>query len=263
MIELARAGGGGPAAGPYRLVVLDYPVRHWGDERVQRTFAQVISMRLAGYRAEYPPEVLPVDAADFVSTLMLLGREEGGGFDPFFCIRYVSLDRCRAHRVEFPATGAARAAGATEHQQAILRAVETCEREGRTFGYASTWSVKSEVRKDRDLSIFLRDFVVASHAWYQLAYRVDETATYGVVRFKAHLVEQKAGYEVIAGADGRPLGVFPYYSLFGEPVLTLHLRNLSSDALRLARELSLYWENRIHLGEPAVIEWPKEEKRAA
>lgn len=263
MMEIARASGGGPAAGPYRLVVLDYPVRHWDDERVQRTFAQVISMRLAGYRAEYPPEVLPVDAADFVSTLMLLGKERDEGFDPFFCVRFVTLDRCRAHRVEFPPIAVARSSSATEHLRAFMRVIEDCESHGKTLGFGSTWAVRKECRMDREFSLFLRDFVTATQVWYQHAYQIDETATYGVTRFKAHLLQQKAGYEVLTGTNGNQLDVFPMFSLFGEPVLALHLKRPSADALRIARELSAYWECRIHIGEPVLIEPAMEERRAA
>lgn len=231
-----------------KIVILESPYDHWDHPLVQQLFPKIISLKLAGYRNEYPYGVLPVDTSDFVATHHLVCREEHGELTPIMGYKITKLDRCRVHGIGFPALTLAKAAGADQHAEAVQEIVTRCESAGINISYDSSWTIHPSLKEDRTLRDLLKNLTTAMLVRYHLESGTQEQLGMGVLRFKTDRYFQNMGYQLLK-KKWRELPPFDHPFLLGEKVVLMHSPNFSESALAMGQQFQELWDARITIGD--------------
>lgn len=227
---------------PLRIVILDHAFHSWRDPEVQRYFRELVSLKLEGYGANYKDGVLPVDATDYFGTHMLVCEEEADGSPTVIGgYKLVSLSRCERYKTPFPPLSLLKAANRLEDLKRVEELIEEQKRVGRDITYDSAWTMKPEIRNDRERNKFIRHLItVIATRMHQDPYPAD-WLTIGVLRFKTNEYFEYLGHEQITS----PFGVV---CSLNEPGVMMICRKPSPEAASEADQFGDYWANRISLG---------------
>lgn len=231
----------------YRIVVLDRPVDHWACTRTQELFGKLVGLRLDGYRAHYPPSVLPVDTYDFVSTHLLVCRETGCGLVPLLGYRETPLAGCKAFNLPFPALAHALSVGADGHARVIRSRLERCEQEGKTVAFVGSWTIDPGARRDRGLFRDIWELLIALYANHNREQGIHEAFAGAVLRLRTEKLLGACGLVPLRqdGALLPPVGI-PH--LLGEQVRFMHRAGIPEAAHALADKWRGLWAERIVVG---------------
>ncbi len=234
--------------GELRVVVLEYPTHILSEATPQALLSNLLALRVRGYGKEYPEGVLPLDTYDFIGTHLMVCREENGRLVPISGFRSVFLSTCDFHRLPFPALELIRTAGgATSHEWAVRKILKSCRDEGVSISYESSWTIQPEVRKDRELTNYIRDMLTAVMALHQRDAKVTQSLVCGVLRFKTDQFFKGMGF-IPLDFMGSTLPELHQASLFGETVVMMHRKKVSEHALMLSEKFESHWANRICFG---------------
>jgi hypothetical protein len=230
----------------FRITVLDCPYETWSEPFTQKLFAQMVDLKLRGFRTGYADGVLPVDGSDFVCTHLMVCAETRDELKPLLAYRSISESRARKHAMKFPGLALVESAKtpAPDHVQAVRRMVEHSQETGRSLRYCSSYTILPELREDRELVAQLKIYMTGMHALFHDEYQTAESLLGGVVRFKTDQYFASWGYERLA-LDGQELGTISNATLFGEPVYVMRLNQWSPHALQCAKETRELWNSRL------------------
>ena len=234
-------GEGVPVLDNLRIVILNCPYDTWEEAQTRDLFGAMAALKLRGYRDDYAYGVLPLDTTDFVGCHYLLCEDRPDGLQPIMGCRMVSLDRCRVHRLPFPALTLAAMADAPRHAEAMRGIVERCERQGIGIVYDGSWTIDPQTRRERRL---LHEIFTAMFVMVHDAYAIRETIAGAVLRLKTARYLSSWGYRPLE-LDGAPLPPVAVQPLLGEPVTLMHLREFTASARTVADRYRALWERRL------------------
>jgi hypothetical protein len=239
----------------YRIVVVDCPIDVWQEPRIEHLFHQIIDVKLQGYGAEYPYGVIAVDGTDFVATHIAVCEEKGGRFEPLLAYKSISLERCLNFKQTFPALALARAAKSFGHVRVLTDLVKRYEQAPSRLRYCSAFTIRPELRKDRELTGFLKNLLAGVHVNLIKDTGAIEALTCGVVRFRVDKLWESWGYHALSAGE-QPLPSIRQVSLDGEEVKMYRLvsARFSEHAERCAEEYAAFWQNRVVIDTPAPRE---------
>ena len=194
---------------PVRLVVLDYPLKHWEDRDVQNMYCKMLSMKRSGYWGIHQNSgMLPVDHTDLIGTNYMLCYDTPFGLLPFHGYRAVHWSRCKFHRVTFPAVAALSASGqSTEPVEKILNRIENSQKD---VSYHSSFTKNELMPIDKERTQRIRNIITGSVIGN--ARTVDEWISCSVVKFKMNENFDDLGAKPITG-------IFSHHSVFDQPVI--------------------------------------------
>ena len=198
----------------FRITVLDCPYETWSEPFTQKLFAQMVDLKLRGFRTGYADGVLPVDGSDFVCTHLMVCAETRDELKPLLAYRSISESGARKHAMKFPGLALVESAKtpAPDHVQAVRRMVEHSQETGRSLRYCSSYTILPELREDRELVAQLKIYMTGMHALFHDEYQTAESLLGGVVRFKTDQYFASWGYERLA-LDGQERNDFERDSL--------------------------------------------------
>lgn len=231
----------------FKIVIIESAYDHWDSKLTQKYFSDAVSLKLRGYKAEYPYGILPVDTTDFISTHHLLCKETDLGLYPLMAYKSITYQKATIHNLPFPILNLAKSIGINKHEEAINNIVLRCESDGLKLSYDSSWTIDPETRKDRELTQTLRNIMTALHSLYHHNAKTDEIISLGSLRFKMERLFLYWGYNPIA-LESKPLDQFIVPSYFNEPVMMFHQTSgFSKQALEDARVYMNLWDDRLVL----------------
>ena len=226
-----------------KIVILESPYDCWNEDFVGHFFKDLIGVKLRGYGREHPYGVLPIDAADLISTHLSVCRtEDGGHLTPLMSIRWTSLKKCRLHFLNFPGMSLLQQAQRSEHIQALEKIIADLDQRNGDLYYSGALSIDPLWKKDKEQSLFFRELLTTMYVHYQKQSGYAELMAGGTVRFKIDNWLQSIGHS--------PLHPEPIHvkHLAGETVQVMHLKDFSFEALRIAKKWQHYWEDRMVIG---------------
>ncbi len=233
------------AAGKLQIVILDNPYDCWEQRLAQEFFQKMVSLKLTGYKVEYPYGVLPVDTTDFFSTHQFVCRVEADGdLMPLMAYRSVDLHRCRTHNVAFPPLTLARTGGTPDHEKAVQALIDDCDRRGVNFDWSSSWTAHPDARKDRAVGRLLRDLFEVLYVYQHLECKIPDLILGAVLRFKTDKVFGSLGHSGLA-LNGVVLKPVKVMSLLGEETQIMNAPCLSEVAIAKVRPWQELWDARL------------------
>jgi hypothetical protein len=231
-----------------KIVILDCPYAHWLDPKVRDIFHQTVQLKLDGYFKEYASGCLPIDASDFFTIHVLVCEERPDAtLEVLQGFKMTPWHRSMQFNLDFPALSMASASRAPGHVQAVRKILGRCARERKVLTYVHGWTIRPEIRKDRELTAVLRDLTVATHTRVFQHYGVDESIICGSVKFKTDRFLQRLGYQPLK-LKGHDLPTFHQQTLANEEVLMLHMDKVSEEAEHVSQQFELLWRRRITIG---------------
>ena len=245
MIELSRA----------RIVVLECPIKNWGSPQVRDLFCKMVALKKQGFAREYPDSILPLDANDFYSTHMMVCEETTQGLEPFVAYKIVSNTLCNYYRQVFPPLSGLRLSKATQYENALMQAIASAEKNGGQISYDCSWTMKPEVREQRDLAKKIRDLITLMVVRYHQQSGIQDLIACGVHRFKTHEYFEWMGFKAISGP-------YPLFTSNDETVTLFHMHEFSKEALAVADQYEFLWRKRIEVS-PQVEKASEIAKKAA
>jgi hypothetical protein len=229
-----------------RMVILNCPYDTWDQAETRDLFGKMASLKLRGYGSEYSYGVLPLDTTDFVGCHFMLCEDRRGQLQPIMACRMTTLERCRVHRLTFPALALAAMADTAQHVETVQAIVERCERRGSGIAYDGSLTIDPRIRRERRI---VRDVFTAMFVLVHDAYGVQETIAGAVLRLKTGKYLSSFGYRAL-DRDGVPLAPVAVQPLLGEPVLLMHLAEFASDARAMADQYLRLWDRRLTIEAP-------------
>jgi len=228
MIDLKRS----------RIVLFESPIQNWKSEQARNLFCKIVALKREGYGKEFPENILPLDATDFYGThLMICEEDSRGNLDPFVAYKSVSNTLCDHYRTVFPALSGLRLSQATRYEDGLKKVIAAAQANGGQISYDSAWTMKPEIRRDKELSKRIRDIMTMIGIRYHQQSSVTEWITCGVHRFKTNEYFEWMGCNAISGE----------YSLFtsnNEKVTLYHMNKPSQDALDIAHLNEYFWKKK-------------------
>jgi hypothetical protein len=231
-----------------RIVIVDcpYDTIH-SDDRVQQLFGRLVGLKIQGYRNQYPYGALPVDASDYFGVHILLCEETlNRQLNPLTGFKSVTLERCKNFQTHFPLEHVMEGKAANLHRAFVQRVLAQAEKNGEPVAYNSSWTIRPDLTRDRDLRNFCRDISMFFLVRYYEDARIPHCFAGAAVRFKVHQLKEAVGFEYLTGQDG-PLPAFPCEPFYGEPIHLMYLRKATEEARRWAHLFDPLWESRIIL----------------
>ena len=233
----------------YRIVIIESPYANWGELGVPDFFSKIVSLRKAGFGGVYPPEVLPVDTADFIGNHFIICEETPENLEPVLIYKSISSQRCRAHNLTFPLIGLAQAAKADFPFRVLSELLVEYQNRGHDPFYNGGWTIKPEIRKDREKVGILKSIMMGVEVLFhqELSHDFSKTVVFsgGAIRFKVPEYLASYGFKPIT-FEGNPLDPIHVVHLGGEPASFLYLTEFSPEAKQAAESIKYLWSNRIH-----------------
>ena len=233
----------GPNGGKLKIVVLDCPYDTLHTTITQTLLIKTIAMKVAGYRKHYPYGVLPADTCDFVATHMLLCEEKNNELNPLMGMKFTTLDRCKIHNLEFPLRHIVDRKY-NQHYQSVTETLSEIELSNETCAYSSSWTMSEEVRKDKTLSLFCKYLNMAMFSYYSKLFKIKNIVDGATTRFKIEQWKKFLGYEPFK-LNGISLGEVPCDPFFGEPILLMRLKNISTDGECFSKQFEYLWDKKL------------------
>lgn len=179
-----------------RLLVLDHLLASVGERPALELFAEVVRLRTEAYAAFYPSRFVPFDRSDFIATHYLLGTDEGGALGVDGGYKKVSLDRCDAYGVEFPAYWWIRESDDARHALALDALVEEHRRSGRRLTFNGGLALRPS-RRARTSPRLLRE-LAAALAWEHHQETGGTEVTAAVLRARTHEWFRDLGFAALS-----------------------------------------------------------------
>lgn len=232
-----------------RLVVIRCPYDSLRLPGTQELFGRLMSMKLEGYRREYPYGILPVDTTDFLGDHHVVCHEESDGkLIPLMGMKSTFNDRCPKFRVDFPLMNYLRLNATPEFEVAAKEVFDRCQKSALRLSYESGLSISDEARSNVQLKRMTKELFTAIHVLYHSEIsQTDEMLAMAATRFKVDRLFEFWGYERLASTKTRE--ILPEISLpshYGNFAVCMHLRNgFSAQALEAAEKFRSLWNERI------------------
>lgn len=228
-----------------KIVVLESPYDSWNQPLAGDLLRDLIGTKLRGYGREYPYGVLPVDAADLISTHMSVCRiEPNGSFCPVMAIRWTSLKKSRLHYINFPGLSLVQQANAPDHVGALEKIISDADRRGTDLFYSGALSIEPSERSSKERSLFFRELLTMMYVNYQKETGYSELMAGGTIRFKVDKLMTFMGHVSLMKNDTE-LGSINVKHLAGEAVKVMHLKKFSFEAIKIARKWQHVWDERL------------------
>lgn len=244
-----------------RLVTLHNFYGSTHDQSARDLFAGIADLRAKGYGPEYPPNFLPLDSADFVSTHHLICVEEDHRLVPVAGYRTVPAEVLYYYRLALPQLATAQDSSAIGHVRAIEFLQEQHAREDRTLVAANYMTIRKEFRKNESVRRLIKDYLSATMYEETAVLRNASMILAGTLRFKTETLFVKLGYRPLE-ANGSALGPYPKRSAGGELILPMFSRELSAHARDCYEEMKTTLSQRVVVGSSLELLGLSEKKAA-
>ena len=174
----------------------------------------------------------------------------------------VTLSRCKIHNLTFPLLSMMEASGAKNHAEEVKKVLADAQERQIEISYDGSWTMDPELRNDKAESEYLKDLMTGIYTQYHSHFRIPEILGLGLLRFKTEQYFQNIGFELIH-KGGQVLPSVEMKSLQNEPVILMHLKAFSEEALAKSQEFKPIWDNRIEISDPLAPNRFGSKKKAA
>lgn len=208
------------------VVTLDNFYENINEPLARQYFMGNALVRAHGFGPNYPRFTLPIDAADYVSCHHIFCVQDSIGLQPVATFRQVSLRRCDQYHLQPPYLGTTQTSGAKAHCAALQDLVDRCRQDKMDLIYPSGFTVRKDVRSDRDLVALVKE-LVAALLYLDYHRQTDMRSIAGAaLRFGMQPYIEKLGYQPLKWR-GKVLPSFAKISAGGEEMIYLELERLS------------------------------------
>ena len=227
------------------LVVIDCPYDTIASKITQDLLIKTMALKISGYRQDYEYGVLPVDTSDLIAAHQLVCKKTKEGLIPLTGYKSTTLQRSKIHGLTFPGLGLVRSANAPLHERAVEKIMADCEGRGASLAYTSSWTMDKTIPKsNRELRTVLRELFETMYVRYHLEYGIDEILVGGTLRFKTEVLFNFWGHHPLKLED-HELSHINVPNLLGEPVVVMHLKNFSNEAIEKVEKWRSMWDQRV------------------
>jgi hypothetical protein len=225
-----------------KIVIIESPYDCWNESEVGTLFRDMIGVKLRGYGREYKYGVLPVDAADLISThFAVCFPDETGKLKPIMALRWTSLQKCKLHFLNFPGMSLLQQANQPEHVRNLEQKIENLNKRNGDLYYAGSLSIDPLLKTGKEQSLLLRELMTTMFVLYKKQHPGSELMAGGTVRFKMDQWLSAVGH---APLHEEPINV---KHLGGELVKVMYLTEFSFEAHRIAKKWQHLWDERLIL----------------
>ncbi len=231
-----------------QVFVLRHPYDKWEDPLVQAMFAEIVQLKIRGYKAEYPNGVLPVDTSDFVGDHIGVCHVTNSGLRPVMAFKSVTLSVCRQHQLKFSALSLMEAAKAPLHAEKVQNLVARADADNTDLTYVGSWTIDPLFRENREIVKTLKDTlkgIFYHHHQEQKQTRIFAAAT---PRFHTERVLSTWGLEPLRDSGGQVLPNIQFQHLFQEPVQIMYMEAFTDESRKFADSFKKLWQDRIEIG---------------
>lgn len=243
-----------------RLVTIENFYLNRRDPLAREMFLQMVDVRAEGYGPDYPPNFLPLEAADYVSRQHLICEEPSSGeLKAIVGLRVSDLSVLDFYGLKVPLLHSAEVSDATRHVEALRRLIESHRRFGRPLWNNSYFTIRKHLRTAksregmREFLKTLKEFMMAVNNFELLQRPSGGMVTGAVPRFKTLEPYLQLGCERIE-FEGEALGSFTNKGAAGEPTIPLYMQKVTAWGTALYEKYSDQIANRIVIVAPGEKE---------
>ena len=231
-----------------KLVILRCPYDSLRIPEAQGLFAQLMAMKIEGYRKEYPYGILPVDTTDFFGDHYLVcSKEKDGKLVPLIGAKSTFSDRCPKFRLEFPFMNYLKQNAPPEFFESAAVIFDRNKSSEKRLSYDSGYTISKEARSNPILKNIVKELFSAIHVLFhsEIA-KTDEILSMTATRFKVDRLFEFWGYHRLQSVEGGNLPEISLPSHYGQLAVCMHMRGgFSAQALEAAEKYRALWEDRI------------------
>lgn len=248
---------------PLRIVQLNSPFENRGNPEAWNFFSKLVALRMEGYGAEYPADVIPVGLDDLYATHHAVCRQQGSELIPLVVYKEVSFEASRKYGFKFSPVALLDQSGSDEHKSSVASIVEQCDRSGETLLYLGSLTIDPKTRQDREMTQKIWEIVSSILIHRETDSQIKNVLSFGNVRFKMHRFFHPLGYHDLEW-QGRVLDPIGMSFAHGELVKLYHRNNdFPSQALESAKQYRALWDARHKIGNDSLAAKPAATKKAA
>ncbi len=230
-----------------RIVVLKCPYANWDDTEARDLFTKMISLKLKGYQSRYRFGVMPVDGTDFVTDHILICKPVGRELVPLLGAKSLGVDICETFHLEFTPEAFFRKAGNPTQLEALQGVLNDLRAKDRRASYFSSWTMDLDVKKDAELTRFLKDLFVAAGVGTFREEGITDLFGIGLPKFKTDTYFFEWGFERLEHR-GAPAPNFVLPNFGNLDAVLMHLKAFSPRANQLVERFTREWETRLTVG---------------
>jgi hypothetical protein len=206
-----------PRLNQLKLVVLDCPYDTVTSDQTIDLLGKIIRFKIESYRQEYPYGILPFDGIDMVGTHYLLCETtKDGQLDPIMGIKTITQKKCHEFNLTHPVLGLiGNDAQYADHAKAVKTVIEGHDSKQRNLGYFGSWTIRPDIRKDRDFVNLCQQVVAGMSFHIANHYDFASIVTVAVSRFKVEAFHKFVGFRPLTH-QGTALSPFISKVMMGE-----------------------------------------------
>ena len=219
-----------------QIIIIDEPI-HVENEIACLLWQKTIWAKEQGYRQHYKASIMPIGVDDFFATHYIVAEiKPNGAYEPIAMTKSVRRSQSERFAVSFGANYLIQNinSGERAEAEAILSSPEE-------ISYESSWSINPKYKKDRELSIQLRNYMTLYACYYFQSAGISRWLTAGVTQFKIDKYFEWLGGTAISSEFQLPI-------IDHQTVRLMYIANADkppAEPLAVAKSLLQDWENRI------------------
>lgn len=236
--------------GQLQIVVVDCAYDSINASDTREWLGKIAQFKINAYLDDWSDGVLPLDAGDFVGIHLLLCQQTESDLEIIAGLKLMTHDRCRRFGLVFSAFHALEGVPGTEpHREAILQLIQEADRQQTSVGYLSSWAVRPDAKRSRELARFCRDVTTAMIVQGCREFNVPHSIAFGVQRLKVERYHESLGFKPLT-SGGQPLPVFTSRSYMNEALTTALADStaFSAEAEAITEEYRDLWNARLDVG---------------
>lgn len=230
-----------------QVVILKCPYINWAQEKTQKFFSKMVSLKLKSYCEKHHVGVMPVDATDFISDHILICSSNNGELTPVLGVKSLDYERCKTFHVDFTIESFLKRGEHYEHLDFLYDTIKQCENNNRKISYYSSWATLPTVTRNRPLSNYLKKIFTGLTVLHHNEEGISDLLGLGVPKYRTDNFFYKWGFERVAH-NGTDLENIPFFILGNIDGVFIHLKEYSQLALDCAEEALDLWEDRLVIG---------------
>lgn len=228
-----------------RAVLFDCPYNTICDPASQDLFGKLLSLKIKGFREQYPYGVLPFDPSDLAATHILICKIESGIMHPVLGFKSITYERCNQFMLKFPGLSLVDGVEDPRYRIAIEQICSNASKFNLPLAYNGSLTVDPTFQKQTPRG-FASTLATYLFLRYYKEMRPPNVIAGAAMRFKVHELKQFAGFKMVE-YDHTALEPFHCKFAFGEQVALMHLEQMNPLALNWCEPFESIWENRLEI----------------
>jgi len=234
----------------YKVVIIRSIYDTIKNDVVRDIIPKLIEFKIDGYSKEYPKNVLPFDASDFVATHLLLCKiNPDSSLDPVLGFKSVTLEKCDDHKFEFPMLSLFnndKSAIETRNKLESLIAHHRSNGTSSQLAYNCSFTIKPSLRQNKELMKYLWDITFSLLTNYYIEYNINNILALCATKFNIHKKKEQLGWEYLKSEQNKNfIKPFATPSFYNAEVVPMILKDPLTSSLESSLKFKNMWDSKL------------------